>query len=117
MSDLNQQDSGDIEITNNNIDLVLGQEEVRQRLLQRLRTFLGEWFLDKSIGVPYFQDILVKNPNLNLVDAILKVEITETPGVLELLEYDSSLNKSTRQFSVTFTARTISGNVDVEVTI
>ena len=38
------------------------QTSLDQRIDCRLRTFLGEFWLDQSIGIPYFQEILKKNP-------------------------------------------------------
>ena len=38
-------------------------ENLAQRLLIRLRTFRGEWFLDENLGIDYFGQILGKNRN------------------------------------------------------
>lgn len=117
MSDLQQTSRGDIEIVNNTLVLVESEDEVKQRLAQRLRTFFGEWFLDNEIGLPYYENIFIKNPNAGLVEAIIKDEITDTPGVLELLSFDIEIDKATRHLTVDFMVRATTGNVEVEVTI
>lgn len=38
-----------------------------QRIQCRLQTFKGECFLDRSVGVPYYEEILKKNPDLGRV--------------------------------------------------
>lgn len=105
MSDLKLDDvTGDLVIENGDLVLTTGSDAVRQHLSQRLRTFFGEWFLNLDAGLPYFQEILVKDPNLNAIDGVIKSEIINTPGVLELLsfniDFDSALGTLTLTFQV-----------------
>lgn len=116
MSDLKTQDN-DLLFENNELVIVTSQQEVKQRLEQRLQTFLGEWFLNTSEGVPYYQDILKKNPNTGLVEAKLKNTITQTPGVDELLEFEFTFDRAAREASLKFRARGASGDIGLEVTI
>ena len=85
---------------NGDIVLVTGAEEVRQILLSRLRTFRGEWFLDTTVGVPYFEEILVKDPSISRADSTLKDIILTTPGVIELQEFTFSYDNSLRQLKL-----------------
>lgn len=100
MSSLKQAANGDIVIADNQFSFVTGVDEVVQLLRHRLRTFLGEWFLDNTIGVPYFQDIFKKRPNPIAIEAGLKNEILSTPGVLELLKFDIDVDPTTRKMTV-----------------
>lgn len=84
-------------------------ENLAQRLLIRLRTFRGEWFLDQDLGVDYFGQILGKNRNKATVDAIIQAEILQEREVLQLDEYNSTYNNSLRKLDVAFKARTIDG--------
>jgi len=104
--------SGDLDLQGGQLVLVEGQEEIKQHLEQRLRTFLGEWFLDQSIGIPYFDDILKKNVIVSEVESIFINEIISTPGVVRLLEFDLSLDKGLRRLSVTCLVETIDGIID-----
>lgn len=116
MSDLKTEDN-DLLFENNSLVLVTGQQEVKQRLEQRIQTFFGEWFLNTAEGVPYYQDILIKNPNVGLVEATFKNVITLTPGVSELLEFDFTFDKQAREATLKFRARGDSGDIGLEVTI
>jgi hypothetical protein len=78
---------------------------VAQRLTIRLRTFLSEWFLDTSYGVPYWERILGKKTTKTVVDRILQTEILKVQGVLEITEFNSTLNRS-REYSMSFRVRT-----------
>lgn len=89
-------------------DLVMfdGQLQLSGGLAQRvdcyLRTFLGEWWSDPTLGVPYFQEILKKNPNINVVrQAILSV-ILSVPGVVSVPSLDVVLDRAARTMRVSF---------------
>jgi hypothetical protein len=110
--------TGDIEVVNNDVSLTSGLAAKRQHLEQRLRTFLGEWFLDTSRGVPYFQDILVKNPNFNAVSAAFKNTILGTAGALEILEFELDFDDTVeRQLNFDTKVRFEEGDVDFSALI
>jgi hypothetical protein len=79
------------------------EEETIQRLQMRLRRFYGEWFLDTNLGVPYRRDILVKNPDLQVVKSVLQAEILKDPGVEAVTEFNLEHDTAARHLSVSFT--------------
>lgn len=112
MSDILLDTNGDIDITEGKFTLTTGLDAIKQHLKQRLKLFYGEWFLDITKGIPYFQHILNKNPNPIVVDAVLKRTIIETPGILELLEFDLNIDSENRELQIDFKARAEDGNVN-----
>ncbi len=98
--------TGDLDLTSGGLELVDGADAVAQHLRIRLRTVLGSWFLDTRIGVPYFERILVKNPDTNLVRRILNEAIVDTPGVSEVRDFNLDYDGATRIATVTFVAVT-----------
>lgn len=94
-----------------------GTNPILQDILQRMRLFLGEWFLDNSVGVPYFQQIFVKNPDMSKVEAIFIEIILSTNGVDSLIDYTFTSNNQLRQFEVSFSAQTTKGIVDYSGTL
>ena len=82
---------------------------VAQKLRVRLSFFRGEWYLNAEKGIPYYDEILVKNPNLNFIEDLLKAEISTVPEVEELLDFVLEYEGTTRELSVTFTVRITSG--------
>ena len=106
--------SGDLDIQNGQLVLIEGQEEIKQHLEQRLRTFLGEWFLDETLGIPYFDNILKKNVIPSEIESIFINEIVSTPGVVRLLTFDLTLDKELRQLNLTFMAETVDGIVEFD---
>lgn len=58
--------------------------EVAQRIAVRLQFFKGEWWLDRRQGLPWYEQVLVKSPDLPVVRGIFSKVITETPGLATL---------------------------------
>lgn len=90
---------------------------VAQRLKITLYTFLGEWFLDSTIGVPYFQQIFGKIRTKATVDLIFQRIISDDPDVIEILSFDSSLTPETRGYSMTFQVRVSDNTESLPITI
>lgn len=103
---------GDLALENGDLVLLENADAAQQLLRQRLRMFFGEWFLDTGKGVPYFQEILKKQPNAIAVDSILKTTILETPGVIQLLRFNFDYDAATRSLSLDFAAQLSSGVIE-----
>jgi hypothetical protein len=86
-------------------------EEVRQRLDTKYRFFLGEWFLDARLGVPYFRDVLVKNPDMRVVRSLMERVAIADPGVDAVTQLDVTLDTQTRVLTVAFECVLIDGSV------
>lgn len=82
VADADNPNVGDLYLENGTIRLTDGlAEEVSQTLRVSLLLFKGEWFLDETQGVPYWQSILgVKTP-LSIVQQIFRNAILAVPGV------------------------------------
>lgn len=102
----------DIKIVDNDLVLVDGTTAILQDILQRLRFYYGEWFLDITLGIDYFNRILVKNPDLGKINAIMINAIVTTPGVTGLNKYQLQTDFLTRQVFIEFRAQTTQGTVD-----
>lgn len=114
MTQLKMDDNDDVAIINNGVALTQNNsdEEIRQRLLQNLRFFLGEWFLDQTEGLPYFQAVFVKGTPPDIVEAAFKDRIIGTDGVESLERFEPlDLNSATRELKVDFDVKTINGTI------
>jgi len=90
-------------------------ETVQQRLFIRLRTFLGEWFLNTAYGVPYFQDVLGKKTTKSAVDLIMQQQILAEVGVKEITYFNSTLVN--RQYSLNFRVKVVDGSTTDTISI
>lgn len=85
------------------VQLVYGASYTRQAVQIRLRFFLGEWFLDQSAGIPYYEQIFIKQQNAKAkIDAIFKAAIVGTPTIQSLQSFTSQLVN--REYSAAWSA-------------
>lgn len=90
-------------------------ETVRQRLLIRLKTFLGEYVFNTVYGVPWWQDILGKKVSKARVDLILQQQILSETGVKEITYFSSSFTN--RVYSMTFRVRVSTGEETEDISL
>lgn len=95
----------DLVVQDYDLQLVAGVDQVAQNIKQRIWLFRGEWFLDTTVGVPWLQDILKKNPRRFVVEQALKQAILGTAGVDELVEFSLEDGQAERSVRVTFKVR------------
>ncbi len=114
--DLKLGDGHDLAIENFDLVVLSNVEQVIQHINIRLKFFLGEWFLDITIGIPYYRDVLIKGFDVGTVEAVFKDQILGTPGVTKISEFDLVL-ESTRVLTVSFKAVILDEEVTVEVTV
>jgi hypothetical protein len=94
-------------------DLVfcMGAQAILQDVWLALGFFEGEWFLDETVGVPYFQAILVKGPNMDQVRSIYREKILSRRGVLTVLALTLDLDRPARTLAVAFRLNTDVGQL------
>lgn len=75
-------------------------EDLNQRLKVKLLTNRGEWFFDRTYGIPYFDEVFVKGVKKDQLDDIFKIAISQERNVDSIVSYSSVLNLSQRTFSI-----------------
>lgn len=112
----------DLKIDATTLDLVLDGADlalvsdlaaISQSVRTRLRFFLGEWFADEGAGVPWWQSILVKNPNISAIRMTLRNEILGTRGVASIETLNLQYDPAARTLSLSFSARADTGELIV----
>jgi hypothetical protein len=110
-------DEDDIDISAGTLVVTAGVEAVRSAVRIRLQAFLGEWFADATIGTPWFQSILIKNPDPSVLNSVFRDRITGTLGVTSLTSLDLSYDRANRKLTVRFSATCDFGVFDDAVTL
>lgn len=103
--------TGDLALEGGDLVLVSGLDAIAQSCRMRLLFFAGEWFADLDAGVPYFGEVLVKNPNPDQLRGIFRDVILGTEGVTDLPELALVYDGTARTLSITFTASTDLGQL------
>jgi len=82
LKDILLTESGDLAVTSSG-DISL-TDSVCQAIKIRLLWFLGEWRLGTSLGLPWFEEILIKNPNKLRIEQVLRDEILSVDEVTDV---------------------------------
>ena len=97
-------------------------EDVAQRLSIKLKTNLGEWFLDTSVGVPWIagreNSIFGWKRTKQFVDSELQQQILSEDDVESILSFNSEFNTAQRNYSLSGVVKCTNGDTaTVNVTI
>lgn len=93
---------GDLIMQNGDFILTTKKSEiVVQRLGITLKTFQGEWFLDRSFGVPYLQQIVGVARKSEVVNRIILSQIASDPDVESITSYNSTFERYDRVYTLT----------------
>lgn len=104
-------DTHDIEVSEGDFQLTpTRQLTIRQKLIIKLSTIKGEWFLDDQLGIDYFGSILGKGRSQTTIDTIFKRAILSTEGVKSIVSYESNITKQ-REYILRFTVKTVEDEV------
>ncbi len=101
MKDLLLDKNGDLVFTNGDVSFT---DSVVQAITVRLRWFLGEWKINTDFGVPYYDDVFVKNPNKVLLEERIREEILSVEEVEEVSSVSINIDSNTRAATINFTA-------------
>lgn len=75
-------------------------ESIVQAVRIRLLWFFQEWRLGPVLGIPYFENILVKNPNEVKVRHLIREAVMSVEGVTNVQGVNLAIDKKTRQATI-----------------
>lgn len=84
--------------------IVTGPDEILQRLVTRLKRELGEWFLNTSAGLPWYQEgngiLGSKAHTKRAVDLLIRRETLGTDGVERIIKLNTLFPAGGRSYTV-----------------
>lgn len=107
----------DIFLVAGDTPMVSGTDQILQNVLQTLGIYRGEWFLDNTIGLGYYQTVLIKNPNQAAITAMFISALLGIAGVTSVLSFNLVLSTPTRAGNLSFKLLTTSGTVTYQGTL
>lgn len=103
MSILKQTGDGDIDLSTHTAVLSTGGEELAYRMRNRVFSVRGEWFADARVGIPWFDIVFLKNPNVGLIESVFDQALRALPG-LATLAVVATFDKAARNLDIAFEA-------------
>lgn len=113
MRDIALSASHDLDLSNGDMALIDGAEQVRQQVLIKLKLWQGEWFLDTGFGTPYLDGILGRQLTLSGAIIALRKSVLEVEGVRAITALTYDYDSRARHLTVNFTAETPFGLIEV----
>jgi hypothetical protein len=85
-------------------------EYLSQKIRHTISVFSGEWFMDRTIGIPYIPgEDAGKDMHRRMIETALQVRIGEVQGVEKFISFSSQVDKATRMLTVEFTVQIDTG--------
>lgn len=84
-----------------------GRPAIAQELHIILRTYRGEWRLDEREGIDFFGRITGKNTSQVIRDAEIKRAISRAESIGDIVDYEVTLDATSRELDVDFSVRTL----------
>jgi hypothetical protein len=78
--------------------------ETAQRLQNKFRMFQGEWELEPRAGMPMFEKVLVKNPNISELNRLYRSVLLADTAVDSIDSLTLDFDRSLRALSISFEA-------------
>lgn len=105
--------AGDLALVDGDVSWISGLAHRRQQIATRFQFVLGEWFLDERLGLDYFGQIFVKDPNLDVVRSLFRNTLLKSDGVLTVPTFELVIDPETRSLGFKFQAITDAGPLTI----
>ena len=102
--------TGDLRLDAGSLVVIDGADALAQRIRCRVRLWLGEWFADTAIGVPWQQILGTKNAQ-SFAEATLRRVVATCPGVSHVDAFSFAFDGPRRAASVSFRVTATDGTV------
>jgi hypothetical protein len=96
--------AGDLDVSTGLASEITGADYAVQKIRQRLLFIKGEWFLDTRLCMPWFEEILVKNPDMRLIQARVRDVILSVPGITDVLQVETAFDSVSRNLALIYRA-------------
>ena len=96
-----------------NLEVATEVEDVRQRVVERLRYWFGEWFLAQRDGIPYKTAVFPYRLPTTLIETMIVSEAAKVEGVREISESSTSIDPDTRVLTITMRGKSDYGNFSI----
>jgi len=117
--------ANNLKLDPNTWDIIIGRGAERveglaftaQMVRSRLQTVLGEWKPTPALGMPWFDSVFTKAPDISLIQALVIEEIKKVEHVKDVSYIKLGFDKGARTLNITFTAISDWGDIDSNITV
>ncbi len=103
-------ENGDVLIKNNQIQMINGDNLLRQTVKSVIGTNKGEWFLNKDEGIT-FENIRGKYIDEDIIKDEIEQGLSQIDETFSITEFSYEINDKNRKLSISFSAVNDDGTV------
>lgn len=105
--------TGDLDVSSGGLRLTASLEQFAvQKFDEWLTFFLGEWFLDTRLGVPYFRHVIGRRAaDIRLIESLFTRIFERAPFVRQVIQLGVDFNPRTRTLALSFKVLLTDGSV------
>ena len=92
-----------------------GATAIGQVVSTDLKTFLGELWLDKSFGIPYYELVFKKGVDLSAIKSMYVTKILAREDVLSINKFELNIDNANRTLRILFDITVTGGQTVTEV--
>lgn len=111
MRDLKLDLSNELVIVDGSPAELAGAEQSAQHIATEYETPIGSHSISTTYGIPFFDVIFVKNPNLGAINSILRGKLQSRDDIERIERFEVLFNPQTRLLEVLFEAQSTEGLV------
>jgi hypothetical protein len=93
-------ETGEFDLKQGDLQLAKSYTYIEQSAKIHLQLIAEEWFADQNLGIPYYEQILIKSPFEVVVKNILSTELKAVQGVTLVKDVAYSLDTTTRLLKI-----------------
>lgn len=108
-------ESGDLIVTKQG-DIKIGNS-VSQKIRIALLWFEDEWRWNKENGLPYQNELFVKNPDIDSFESLVRNKIFEIEEITDVVDVSITYDRANRKATIRYVAKTDLETIRDEVKI
>lgn len=97
------------------VPMTTGIDAIRQACEIMLNMTAGEYFLDLDAGIPWFDRVLVKAPDLKAIEALLRSKLLGVPGIRAVTSLTLIFDRQNRTLSGQWVASSDLGEITAPI--
>lgn len=100
---------GDLSITNNEIDIIVGNELTAQTIRSILSTNKGEWIFNSEEGIEFYAILGEKEIDEDIIRSEIQQGLSQVDENLTIEDFSCEFDETTRKLKVNFKAKNAKG--------
>lgn len=96
---------------------ILLSNSIKQKIQIKILWILWEWKWNKEEGIDYFNYVLTKNPDIDMIESTLREKVFEIEDVVDVIDIEIKIDARNRRGIISYVVATDEETIRGEVTV